>query len=283
MLGFAVAPLVYGPASDRYGRKPVVLFAATLFTIAAIGCALAGSLRSLLIWRLVQGAGAGASMTIALAIVRDLFDGQAARTKLSYVSIAMMVVPMIAPSAGAALLALGGWRAIHAALAGVGLLLLLVILLGFAESARIDPAIRLVPSVVARSYLHVLMHPLCLGYILVNAAAGARSRPPARPVPDGDAAAAPSCGRSAPPSRRPDSARAGGTPGVATIPRGAGCRRHRPTLVRHPLYQQESTLRHQTRILVHVHPGDLPISADSLATDSLTGLPRMNNLHSNHS
>ena len=171
MVGFAVAPLVYGPASDRYGRKPVVLFAGTLFTIAAIGCALAGSLSSLLIWRLVQGAGAGASMTIALAIVRDLFAGQAARTRLSYVAIATMVVPMIAPSAGAALLTLGSWRAIHAVLAGVGLFLVLAVSLGFAESARIDPANRLVPAVIARSYLRVLMHPLCLGYILVNAAA----------------------------------------------------------------------------------------------------------------
>jgi MFS transporter, DHA1 family, multidrug resistance protein len=170
MLGFAVAPLAYGPASDRYGRKPVVLFAGLLFTIAAIGCELARSLPGLLIWRLVQGAGAGASMTIALAIVLDLFEGQAARTRLSYVAIATMIVPMIAPSAGAALLALGGWRAIHAVLAGVGLLLLLAMWLGFAESARIDPANRLVPSAIARSYLRVLMHPLCLGYILVNAA-----------------------------------------------------------------------------------------------------------------
>jgi DHA1 family bicyclomycin/chloramphenicol resistance-like MFS transporter len=110
-------------------------------------------------------------MTIALAIVRDLFEGQAARTKLSYVAIATTIVPMIAPTAGAALLALGGWRVIHSVLAGVGLLLLLAILLGFAESARVDPANRLVPSVIARNYLRVLMDPICLGYILVNAAA----------------------------------------------------------------------------------------------------------------
>ena len=171
MLGFAVAPLFYGPASDRYGRKPVVVFACTLFIIAGIGCALARSLPTLLIWRVVQGAGAGASMTITLAIIRDLFEGRAARTRLSYVAIATMVVPMIAPTAGAALLALGGWRVIHAVLAGVGLVLLLAMVIGFAESARVDPANRLVPSVIARNYLRVLMHPLCLGYILVNAAA----------------------------------------------------------------------------------------------------------------
>ena len=171
MLGFAVAPLLYGPVSDRYGRKPVVVFACMLFVIAGIGCAFARSLPTLLVWRVVQGAGAGASMTITLAIVRDLFEGQAARTRLSYVSIATMVVPTIAPSAGAALLALGGWRVIHAVLGGIGLLLLLAMLIGFTESARLDPANRLVPSVIARNYLRVLMNPLSLGYILINAAA----------------------------------------------------------------------------------------------------------------
>jgi hypothetical protein len=90
MLGFAVAPLVYGPASDRYGRKPVVLVACLLFTIAAIGCSIAYSLASLLVWRVVQGTGAGASMTIAFAIVRDLFEGQTARTKISHITMATM-------------------------------------------------------------------------------------------------------------------------------------------------------------------------------------------------
>jgi DHA1 family bicyclomycin/chloramphenicol resistance-like MFS transporter len=171
MLGFAIAPLLYGPASDRYGRKPVVVFACLLFIVAGVGCALARSLLTLLVWRVIQGAGAGASMTIAFAIVRDLFEGQAARTKISYIAMATMVVPMIAPTAGAALLAVGGWRVIHAVLAGVGALLLLAMLLGFGESATLDPANRLVPSVVARNYLRVLTHPFCLGYILVNAAA----------------------------------------------------------------------------------------------------------------
>jgi MFS transporter, DHA1 family, multidrug resistance protein len=97
MLGFAVAPLFYGPASDRYGRKPIVVFTCMLFIVAGIGCALARSLPTLLMWRLVRGAGADASMTIALAIIDDLFEGQTARTKLSYVAIATTIVPMIAP------------------------------------------------------------------------------------------------------------------------------------------------------------------------------------------
>ena len=171
MIGFAVAPLLYGPASDRYGRKPIVMFGCTLFTIASAGGAISRSLLVLLLWRVVQGAGAGASMTIVLAIIRDLFEGQAARTRLSYVAIATLIVPMIAPTVGAALLEFGSWRMIHGILAGIGLILLLVILIGFAESARLDPANRLAPAMVGHDYLRVLRHPPGVAYILINAMA----------------------------------------------------------------------------------------------------------------
>jgi DHA1 family bicyclomycin/chloramphenicol resistance-like MFS transporter len=159
MLGFAAAPLLYGPASDRYGRKPVVIFACALFVVAGIGCGLARSLPDLLGWRVVQGAGAGASMTMAMAIVRDLFEGQMARTKISQIAVTMMVVPAIAPTLGSTLLALGGWRLIHGVLAGIGTVLLIAVLLGFTESARIDPVSRMTPSTIAQNYLRVLRHP----------------------------------------------------------------------------------------------------------------------------
>jgi DHA1 family bicyclomycin/chloramphenicol resistance-like MFS transporter len=170
MLGFAVAPLLYGPISDRYGRKPVTLFACLLFTVASVGCAMARSLPDLLAWRVAQGAGAGASMTIAFAIIRDLFEGHVARTKISHVTMATMVVPMMAPTAGVALLAFGGWRTIHAVLAGVGTLLLMAMLFGFSESATLVSTNQLAPSVIVRNYIRVLTHRSCLGYLLVSAA-----------------------------------------------------------------------------------------------------------------
>jgi MFS transporter, DHA1 family, multidrug resistance protein len=171
LLSLGTAPLFYGPASDRYGRKPILVFGCTLLVIASIGCALAQSLPALLAWRVVQGAGAASTTMTAIAIIRDLFDGHVARAKMSYVVIAINIVPMIAPTAGAVLLALGDWRFIYMALVAVGVVLLLAILLGFNESARIDPANRLMPSLIVRNYLRVLMHPVCFGYILVNAAA----------------------------------------------------------------------------------------------------------------
>ncbi len=170
MFGFAGAPLIYGPVSDRYGRKPVVLFACLLFTIGAAGCATARSFSELLVWRFLQGAGSGASATITMAIVRDLFAGEAARVRMSYITMIMMIVPTIAPTLGAALMRLGGWRIIHASLACIGVVLLLAVLFGLGESAPSRGAKRLVPTVIAGDYARVLTHPACRGYLLVAAA-----------------------------------------------------------------------------------------------------------------
>jgi DHA1 family bicyclomycin/chloramphenicol resistance-like MFS transporter len=172
MLSLAVAPLVYGPVSDRFGRKPVVAFGVALFAVASLACAAAQSLPVLLIFRFVQGIGAAGTAT-TFAIIRDLFGETAARAKIAAVMVAINVATVIAPTAGAALLTLGGWRLIYAIQAGIGALLVSAVLLGFEESARIDPAKRLAPAAVVQSYIRVLTHPLSFAYILVGAAAGA--------------------------------------------------------------------------------------------------------------
>ena len=172
MLSLAAAPLIYGPVSDRFGRKPAVAFGVALFVLASLACAIAQSLPALLIYRFVQGVGA-ASTAMTFAIIRDLFNETTARTKIANVVVAINVVTVIAPTAGAALLTIGGWRSIYAIQAGIGALLLVVVALGFAESARIDPANRLAPAAVIRSYIRVLTNPLSCAYILVGAAAGA--------------------------------------------------------------------------------------------------------------
>jgi DHA1 family bicyclomycin/chloramphenicol resistance-like MFS transporter len=167
----AVLPLLYGPASDRFGRKPIMLFGILLFVIGSVACVLAPSLPALLASRLVQGIGAAAMGTI-FAIIRDLFDGNAARIKIANVMVAANVSTMVAPTAGATLLALGDWRLIYAVQAAIGSVLLLVVLFGLSESARIDPTRRSSPAVVS-GYLRVLTHPVSFGFVLVGAAAGA--------------------------------------------------------------------------------------------------------------
>ena len=172
MLSLATAPLIYGPVSDRLGRKPVLAFGLVLFVAASLGCAVSSSLPVLLLCRFAQGIGAAATAT-TFAIVRDLFDGNAARSKIASVMVAVNVATVIAPTAGAALLAAAGWQAIYATQAGIGLMLLVVVMFRFTESAAIGPSSRLAPSVAIDSYRRVLTHPVSLPYILVGAAGGA--------------------------------------------------------------------------------------------------------------
>ncbi|MDA9399586.1 MFS transporter [Bradyrhizobium sp. CCBAU 45389] len=172
MLSLATAPLIYGPVSDRLGRKPVLAFGLALFIAASISCALATSLPLLLVCRFFQGIGAAATAT-TFAIIRDLFDGDAARGKIANVMVAVNVATVIAPTAGAALLAAAGWRSIYAAQTAIGAMLLVVVMFRFAETATIAPSARLIPSAVTDSYRRVLTHPVSLPFILVGAAGGA--------------------------------------------------------------------------------------------------------------
>jgi DHA1 family bicyclomycin/chloramphenicol resistance-like MFS transporter len=170
MLGYAIAPPFFGPVSDRIGRRPIVLGAVALFAAASLGCTVSHGLPELLGWRLLQGMGAGVVTTTTFAIIQDLFDGPDGRAKFSDLASLMVLVPMVAPAAGTALLAIGGWRAIYGLLTVIGFALLGIFWLGFAESARLENAERFHPVVILRSYLQVLKYPVCLGYILVNAA-----------------------------------------------------------------------------------------------------------------
>ena len=170
LLSLGATPLVFGPVSDRYGRKPLLVLGSAVLVIGGLGCATSHSLPVLLAWRAVQGAGA-ASLSMSMAIIRDLYEGRVAHQKMSHVIVAINVVPMIAPLAGAQLLAAGGWRLLYVVLTVLGFILLLVTSLGFAESATPDPGRRLTPSGMLHDYLRVFRHPLCRGYILISSAA----------------------------------------------------------------------------------------------------------------
>ncbi len=158
------------PYPNRIGRRPIIMFGAALLALASVGCMLAPSLPVLLIFRTLQGVGASGPAVGALTIVRDLFEGEEARAKMSYVVFAINIVPMIAPSVGAALLTLGGWQAVYWVPIAGGCILL-VAMRCLAETARIDPDTHLDPMTVARDYLSVLSHPVCLGNAICNAAA----------------------------------------------------------------------------------------------------------------
>jgi DHA1 family bicyclomycin/chloramphenicol resistance-like MFS transporter len=169
MAGFALGPLVVGPLSDHYGRRPLLLAGCATFAACGALAALATSLGALLAWRTLMGVGAGACQVLVVATVRDLFTGAEARVRQSYVNLAAGLAPVLAPSLGVVVAGVGGWRMIYVSLAVAGLVLLALAALGLAESSprRVDATLTLATTL--RSYARVLGHPVSFGYVLVGA------------------------------------------------------------------------------------------------------------------
>ncbi len=166
--GFSTAPILIGPFADRYGRKPVLLGGLGLFTLCALGCALAPSIAILLTLRLFQGLGAGAVGILPRAIIRDRFEGRQARMQLAAVSIVFSVAPLIAPTIGAGILAIGDWRTIFAALVVVGVLVTALSAFVMRESHPRDKRRSLRPAAVIDGYRRALTNPMCLGFSIIG-------------------------------------------------------------------------------------------------------------------
>ena len=114
-LGFG--QLLYGPVSDMVGRKLPLYGGMALFLVASVGCALAGSIETLLAWRLLQGLGAAAGMAIPRAVVRDLYTGSDAARMMSLLMLVFSISPILAPLAGSGVIAMAGWRGVFWAVA----------------------------------------------------------------------------------------------------------------------------------------------------------------------
>jgi DHA1 family bicyclomycin/chloramphenicol resistance-like MFS transporter len=127
-LGLAVGQLFYGPLSDRFGRKRMLWAGLAVFVVGAVAAALTSSLASLGVARFVWGFGAAACRSLAIAMVRDTFEGDRMARTMSFVMAAFIMVPVFAPAVGAALIAVAPWRAVLwlQAAAGIGLALWLV-------------------------------------------------------------------------------------------------------------------------------------------------------------
>jgi MFS transporter, DHA1 family, multidrug resistance protein len=111
LVGFGVGQLFYGPLSDRFGRRPVLLVGLVLYVLASIACMLAPDIGTLIVARFVQALGACAGPVLGRAIVRDLYGPQESARILSYMGAAMAIAPLVGPVFGGALTVWFGWRA----------------------------------------------------------------------------------------------------------------------------------------------------------------------------
>lgn len=115
----AVLQLVMGPLSDRFGRRPVILAGLVIFSLASLGCLLATTISTFLLFRMMQGA-IISGYTVSLAVIRDSAHAQKAASLMGYVAMAWAVAPMLGPMFGGALDELFGWRASFWAFLGFG-------------------------------------------------------------------------------------------------------------------------------------------------------------------
>ena len=112
LLGLAASQLVLGPLSDRFGRRPVVLAGLALTAVSSVAAIAATSIEALVVARSIQALGASTGLVVGRAIIRDLYDRDRAAAMIGWVTMAMVVAPMLAPMIGGALDTALGWRAI---------------------------------------------------------------------------------------------------------------------------------------------------------------------------
>jgi DHA1 family bicyclomycin/chloramphenicol resistance-like MFS transporter len=157
-LGLAAGQLVWGPASDRFGRKPVLLAGLALALGASAACAASGSAAALVLARLAQGFGMSAGPVMARTIVRDLHAQEQAARLFARMGIVFGVIPIAAPLAGGLMVTLGGWRAVFWLLGAIAALLLAAVALRVAETAPAQRASSR-PADIARAFRAIAVEP----------------------------------------------------------------------------------------------------------------------------
>lgn len=162
LAGLAVCQMVYGPLSDRYGRRPMLLAGLALFVAASIACALATSIEMLIVARGVQAIGGSAGMILSRAIVRDLFSREQSASVLGYITMAWVLAPMISPLIGGLLDQWYSFRAGFVVLACIGSLVFLAVFVRLKETnLSLQPDARLIRT---KLYTALLQNPAFRGY-----------------------------------------------------------------------------------------------------------------------
>ncbi len=164
--GFGSTQLIWGPLADRFGRKPILAAGILLYTLFGLLCGIAASFALLIASRVAMGASAAVTRVLVVAMVRDLFDGEAMARIMSLVFMVFMVVPVLAPSVGQAILLVAPWRAIFLVLAAYGLALLVWSWLRLPETLHPEYRRSLKWQEIGEGIRQTLIERQSLGYTL---------------------------------------------------------------------------------------------------------------------
>ena len=166
--GFGIPQLVFGPISDRFGRKRVILGCIVAYTIAGFACMAAGSFTALLAIRFLQGVAAAGVRVISVSIVRDLTAGRGMARIMSLVMTVFMVVPILAPVIGQGIMQIAPWRWTFGILGFAGLATFLWVALRLPETLPEERRNPLSVRATARAYGQVISNRVAFGYMAAS-------------------------------------------------------------------------------------------------------------------
>jgi DHA1 family bicyclomycin/chloramphenicol resistance-like MFS transporter len=169
LLAFGFGQIFYGPAGDRFGRRPVILTGLAIDLVTSIGCAFAAAAGQLVVLRLLQGLAACGGVVLARTMVRDLAEKDQAARAMSLMHACSSIAPMLAPLIGAQVLWLFDWRAIFWTLALIGVLAWTAAYIRLPETLRPEYRQPLHLGSVLTRYGELVRHRAFMGYALTGA------------------------------------------------------------------------------------------------------------------
>ncbi|QEY24913.1 Bcr/CflA family efflux MFS transporter [Neisseria animalis] len=169
LFGVAVGQVAGGAVSDIKGRKPVALVGLVVHAVSLFGLTLVTTADQLLLLRALQAFGAGMTVVVVGATVRDYYEGRQAAQMFALIGIILMIVPLMAPMVGSLLLALGGWRAIFGFLLVYTLLLLALVARFLPKPLKTEKIGADIFAVVAGRFKRVLRTRAAMGYLFFQA------------------------------------------------------------------------------------------------------------------
>lgn len=167
LLAFGSSQMVWGPLSDRMGRRPVLLMGLGLYTLSGVGALLSASMEWLIAWRVLQGAAMGAAVMAGRAIVRDLYAPEQGARVLSKALSGLGLIAAFTAPVGGWLASTFGWRAALGALAVFGGIALLAVAWRFVETVKHPNPHATQPRVLWRTWRTVLSHPTFWAYAML--------------------------------------------------------------------------------------------------------------------
>ena len=168
-LAFGVSQFIWGPLADAYGRKLPLILGISLFAVGSVACALAPTIEWLIAARVLQGIGGAAVGVVPRAVVRDRHTGVEATRLMAMIMLVISVSPMLAPLAGSAVLAWGGWREVFVVLVLVAAMSLMVTLFALPETLRREDRVPINLANMARGCRVLLSSPSFMGLTMVGA------------------------------------------------------------------------------------------------------------------